>query len=116
MSFGKKWDDIGEKATATVATIDAEPIIREQDELINQNAVGLSAMQLKNLGIEGELIDNVRYDFGTINVKYKGKSAKAVVYNANGIGAVKVADGIRVTAILAETLRINLESKVKLYH
>ena len=123
--FGKIWERIQTPVEGVVAAIDKDGY---NCELYR---VGLSAMQLDNLGIERTseplnaqtlvgvinaskrgLLDG--QDYGRLNVGYKGRVISALVYNAFGLRSVSDDEGIRISSILAEDLGVGESDRVEL--
>lgn len=85
VSFGQAWGKIKLPVRARVAVID------QSDRL----EIGLSAMQLDNIGWVGE--------YNAVQIQFGNNYAKAYVYNASGIGSLS-GDNVRISSALSEDL------------
>lgn len=122
--FGQCWEALSQPIRAFVGAIDSDGY---NSELYR---VGLSAMQLCNLGIERlspplnkeslmrviksnqkGLLDGQMYD--DVCLEYMGRSVNAQVYNAFGERGFR-GNRIRVSSMLAEELKLSLFDKVLL--
>jgi len=123
--FGQDWGMIKQPVEGIVAAID------NADCGVESYRVGLSAMQIANLGIEriSEPLNNLTLmriiianelglsdgqDYENLIVEFEGHKKPAIVYNAFGMSAIDGC-GVRVSSTLAENLGLKLEDKVKLY-
>lgn len=95
--FGNTWDELELPVKAKVGIIDDHTL----------PLIGLSAMQLSNIGHEGE--------YNGVVVSYIDKTARAQTYNAFGMHAMR-GEKVRISSILATQLEckvndfINIES------
>lgn len=123
--FGNNWYKLTSPVQGVIAAIDYDGC---NNEIYR---IGLSAMQITNLGIEREsvpfslekileiekrmkkgLLDG--QDFGNLGIRYNGKSLQAQVYNAFGKRSID-GPGIAISSILAEGLGLRIGDKVRLY-
>lgn len=123
--FGITWKKLTQPVEAIVGAIDNDGYNVEMCR------VGLSALQLANLGINGRsaplnvtdlqkvvranekgLLDG--QDYGDVVVEFRGHKKSAQVYNAFGPKCMKGCE-VRVSSTLAEDLGLKLEDKIKLY-
>lgn len=119
--LGQGWGRIKQPAEGIVAAVDNVELYR----------IGLSAMQMDNLGIERKseplnnktLMRTIRanerglldgQDYGDLVVEFEGQKKPAQVYNAFGMRVIGGC-GVRVSSTLAEDLGLKLEDKVRLY-
>jgi hypothetical protein len=96
--FGQGWDVLKTPVRAVVAAIDDDKHSLE---------IGLSAMQMRNLNLEGRVVGPV------VGVAYRGKELAVIAYNAFGNSAIGGA-GIRVSTALARELGLELGVEVEL--
>lgn len=122
--LGRGWGKIKQPTEGIIAAIDNDGYN------VELYRVGLSAMQLDNLGIERKsaplnrntlmktinanergLLDG--QDYGRLIIEFGEQSVSAQAYNAFGMRAIGGC-GIRVSSTLAEELGLRLEDRVKL--
>lgn len=123
--LGQGWGRIEQPAEGIVAAID------DNGYNVELYRIGLSAMQMDNLGVERRskplndqtLMKTIRanekglldgQDYGDLVVEFEGQKKSAQVYNAFGMRGIGGC-GVRVSSTLAEDLGLNLEHKVRLY-
>lgn len=125
-NFGQDWGKIQHSVTGIVAAID------DDGYNVELYRIGLSAMQMENLGIESRseppsnqaamvrifranergLLDG--QDYGELVVNFEEHKKFAQVYSAFGVRGIGGC-GVRVSSILAEDLGLKLEDEVRLY-
>ena len=122
--FGQGWGRIEQPTEGIVAAIDNDGYN------IELYRVGLSAMQMDNLGIERRsepldrqaLMRTIRanerglldgQDYGNLVVEFEGHKKHSQVYNAFGMRVIGGC-GVRVSSTLAEDLGLKLEDKIQL--
>lgn len=126
--FGNSWNEIASPIVGAVVFA-----IDEDGDNQKLSRLGLSAMQLTNLGIErisrplnaeslvfvmqqnaAGLLDS--QDYGSMRVTKAGLTEEALIYNAFGPRSNRKSgrSGIRISKPLAETLRVKLGDRVAL--
>jgi hypothetical protein len=105
--FGRSWGVIEQPAEGIIAAVDSDGY---NSGLL---MIGLSAMQISNLGINRESARGVR-TYGDLLVEYNGHTKDAQIYNASGVEGIGGC-GVRVSSALAEELGLKLEDKVRLF-
>ncbi len=124
--FGNSWDEIASPIVGAIVSA-----IDKDGDNLKLCRVGLSAMQLRNLGVEriskplneeslvfvmqqnaAGLLDSQEY--GSMRVTRNGLTEKALIYNAFGVRSTQNRSGIRISKPLAESLRVKLGEKVAL--
>jgi len=123
--FGMGWGKVEQPAEGIVAAID------EDGSNFQMERIGLSAMQLDNLGVEREssplnahkLMEVIEKSeeglrdgqkFGFADVQFGENIRKVEVYNAFGMKS-SGGCGVRASSALADELGLELGSKVRLY-